>query len=107
MGSDLQGPDDDGRRDRPTRPPLDDPRPDWTEHPQPGGESQEGKLDEEEGTNHTLDNNEPATATMNWRPTTTGEQRLAICGGLRGGRDLWRVPLDPPLRLAAGGSRPL
>jgi hypothetical protein len=42
------------------------------------------------------------------RPSTTGESRGCQQQGLRGGRDLWRVPLDPPLRLGAGsgGSQP-
>jgi hypothetical protein len=41
------------------------------------------------------------------RPTTAGDQRGCLLRGLRGGRGLWGAPLDPPLRLATGGSRAL
>jgi hypothetical protein len=42
---------------------------------------------------------------MSERSANPGDQRGCQLTGLRGGRDLWRVPLDPPLRLAAGVGR--
>jgi hypothetical protein len=43
---------------------------------------------------------------MTQRAAITGDRRGSHLQGLRGGRDLWRVPLHPPLRLAAGDGRP-
>ena len=47
------------------------------------------------------------TATRESALTAGGDHRPASCRGLRVGRDLWGVPLDPTLRRGASVGRPL